>query len=47
MRMQGSMRKLIDCLIAAIAIRTSIPLLHLDNDFEVLTLHTALTIEPP
>ena len=42
-----TVRKLIDCLIAAIAIRASIPLLHLDNDFEVLSRRVGLTIERP
>ena len=40
-------RKLIDCLIAATAIRVAVPILHLDNDFEVLAKHTPLTIERP
>lgn len=40
-------RKLINCLIAATVIRTSIPILQSDNDFEVLTRHTSLTIERP
>ena len=35
-------RKLIDCLIAAIAIRSDVPILHADSDFEVLARHTAL-----
>ncbi len=39
------MRKLIDCLIAATAIRTSTPVLHSDDDFEVLTRHTPLQID--
>ena len=37
-----TVRKLIDCLIAAIAIRNRIALLHQDVDFEVLNRHTAL-----
>jgi predicted nucleic acid-binding protein len=40
-----TVRKLIDCLIAATAIRTSTPVLHLDGDFEVLARHTPLQIE--
>jgi predicted nucleic acid-binding protein len=42
-----TVRKLIDCLIAAVAIRTSSTLLHYDNDFEVLGRHTSLQIERP
>ena len=37
-----TVRKLIDCLIAAVAIRADIPLLHADGDYEVLARHTAL-----
>lgn len=40
-----TVRKLIDCLIAALAIRADLPLLHADVDFEVLARHTALRIE--
>jgi predicted nucleic acid-binding protein len=40
-------RKLIDCLIAATAIRTSTAILHADDDFEVLARHTQLQIAPP
>ncbi len=40
-----TVRKLIDCLIAAVAIRNDIAILHLDADFEVLARHTALGIE--
>jgi predicted nucleic acid-binding protein len=39
--------KLIDCLIAATAIRSAIPILHSDNDFDVLARHTALSIVSP
>ena len=42
-----TVRKLIDCLIAATAIRSAIPILHSDNDFDVLARHTPLSIEPP
>ncbi len=34
---------LIDCLIAAIAIRVSVSILQTDADFDVLSRHTALT----
>ena len=37
-----TVRKLIDCLIAAIAIRNDVVILHQDTDFEVLARHTAL-----
>lgn len=40
-----TVRRLIDCLIAAAAIRTSVPVLHSDSDFEILARHTALQIE--
>lgn len=40
-----TVRKLIDCLIAAVAIRNDIRVLHLDADFEVLAQHTALRVE--
>lgn len=39
-----TVRKLIDCLIAAAAIRASIPVLHADSDFDVLARHTSLQI---
>ena len=39
-----TVRKLIDCLIAATAIRSAIPILHSDNDFDVLARHTPLSI---
>ncbi len=42
-----TVRKLIDCLIAATAIRRSTPVLHSDSDFEVLARHTALQVERP
>ena len=37
-------RKLVDCLIGAVAIRADTPVLHDDNDFEVLARHTDLKI---
>lgn len=42
-----TVRKLIDCLIGATAIRMSVPVLHADNDFEVLARHTPLQIARP
>jgi len=42
-RRQGETpRKLIDCLIAAIAIASNVPVLHSDEDFEVLARHSEL-----
>lgn len=40
-----TVRKLIDCLIAAVAIRNDLVILHKDVDFEVLSRHTALRVE--
>lgn len=37
-----TVRKLIDCLIAAVAIRSNAPVLHADADFAALTRHTPL-----
>jgi len=42
-----TVRRMIDCLIAATAIRTSATLLHADRDFEVLARHSPLQIEHP
>lgn len=42
-----TVRKLIDCLIAALAIRADLPILHADSDFDVLAHHTTLCIERP
>ncbi len=42
-RAQGeTVRKLIDCLIAAVAIREDVAVLHCDSDFEVLARHGGL-----
>ena len=41
-----TVRKLMDCLIAAAAIRASASILHLDDDFDTLSRHTPLSIEP-
>ena len=44
-RRQGeTVRKLVDCLIAAVAIRAGVPILHCDADFDVLARHTELQI---
>src|SRR6266508_91756 len=42
-----TVRKMIDCLIAALAIRVDIPVLHADTDFDVISRHSALRIERP
>jgi len=45
-RRQGeTVRKLVDCLIAATAIRHGVGLLHSDSDFEVIHRHTRLDID--
>ena len=41
-----TIRSQIDCLIAAVAIRAQIPILHNDSDFTALAQHTDLTIDP-
>jgi predicted nucleic acid-binding protein len=42
-----TVRKLIDCLIAAVAINADVPVLHADHDFDVLARHTRLRVEEP
>jgi predicted nucleic acid-binding protein len=42
-----TVRRLIDCLIAAVAIKADIPVLHADSDFDVLARHTRLRVEEP
>ena len=47
-RRQGdTVRKLIDCLIAAVAIRADLPVLHADSDFTALARHTPLRVDLP
>ena len=41
----ATIRKLTDCLIAAVAIRHQIGLLHNDGDFDQLSRHTGLEVE--
>ena len=41
-----TVRKLIDCLISAVALRSDVPILHNDVDFDVLGRHTELRIDP-
>ena len=44
-RVQGeTVLKLMDCLIASVAIRNGVPVLHNDGDFDVLVRHTELRI---
>ena len=44
-RRQGeTVRKLVDCLIASVAIRAGIPILHNDADFDALARHTGLRV---
>ena len=44
-RRQGeTVRKLVDCLIASVAIRAGIPILHNDADFDTLARHTELRV---
>lgn len=42
----ATVRKLMDCLIAAIAIRDTATLLHNDRDYDLLAKHTRLRTEP-
>lgn len=39
-----TVRRLVDCLIAAVAIRESLSVLHADSDFDALERHTELTV---
>lgn len=41
-----TVRRLVDCLIAAVAIRVGVPLLHNDIDYDVLARHSTLSIHP-
>lgn len=40
-----TVRKLIDCLIAAHALREQIPILHSDSDFDAIARHTQLRVD--
>ena len=40
-----TVRKLIDCLIAAVAIRAELPILHADADFDAIARHTPLRLD--
>lgn len=39
-----TVRKLVDCLIAAVAVRAGVPILHADADFDALGRHTSLRV---
>jgi len=41
-----TVRKLIDCLIGAVAVRAGVEVLHADVDFSTLARHTALGVHP-
>lgn len=41
-----TVRKLVDCLIAATTLRVGLQILHADADFDVLARHTPLRVEP-
>lgn len=40
-----TVRRMIDCLIGAVAIRAGAPVLHADADFDALARHTAVRVE--
>lgn len=42
-----TVRKLVDCLIAAVAIRANVAILHRDADFDALARHTELQVHEP
>jgi len=42
-----TVRKLMDCLIAAVAIESKASLLHMDKDFDALARHTSLSVVSP
>lgn len=46
-RSGDTVRRLIDCLIAAVAIRADVEVLHTDADFDVIARHTALRVVQP
>lgn len=45
-RRGDTVRRLVDCLIAAVAVREDVPVLHADSDFDVIARHTALQVHP-
>ena len=46
-RRRETVRKLIDCLIGAVAARHGAPILHADADFDTLARHTDVTVHLP
>jgi predicted nucleic acid-binding protein len=42
-----TVRKLVDCLIASVAVRNAVPILHVDADFDTLARHTDLQVHEP
>jgi predicted nucleic acid-binding protein len=40
----GTPRSQLDCLIAAVAIREDVPVLHADRDFDLIAEHTSLRV---
>lgn len=42
-----TIRRLMDCLIAAVAIRADVSILHRDTDFAAISRHTELVIDEP
>jgi predicted nucleic acid-binding protein len=42
-----TVRKLIDCLIGAVALRHGTPILHADSDIDALSRHTAVRVHQP
>lgn len=46
-RRGDTVRRLIDCLIAAVAVREGLSILHHDSDFEILARHTDLEAHIP
>ena len=42
-----TVRRLVDCLIGAVAARHGTPILHADADFDVLSRHTAVEVHRP
>ena len=45
-RRGDTIRKLLDCLIAAVAIQSGVPVLHADSDFDIMAQHTDLEVVP-
>jgi len=42
--LEAAVRSIVDCLIAAVAIRNEVPILHRDRDFDLIARHTPLQI---